>query len=80
MSDRTMIEINVDTFTDGDGYFVRTEIDARSVSIHGPFPDLQSAQKLKAEHLASRESLSEALKEQLRRASSSLPAAGSAVP
>jgi hypothetical protein len=76
MTDQTKIQINVDTFSEGDAYFVRTEIDAHSVSIHGPFPDLTSAQRLKAEQLASREKVSEGLKEQLRRATSALPAAG----
>ena len=76
MTDKTTIEINVDTFSDGDGYFVRTEIEARSVSISGPFPDLQAAQALKARQLASREKVSAALEEQLRRAISTLPVAG----
>jgi hypothetical protein len=76
MTEQTTIQINVDTFSEGDGYFVRTEIDARSVSIRGPFPDLQSAQKLKAEQLASREKVSESLKEHLRRAASTLPTGG----
>ena len=74
MADQTTIQINVDTFSEGDGFFVRTEIDARSVSIRGPFPDLQSAQRLKAEQLASRDKVSEALKEQLRQATSAMPA------
>jgi hypothetical protein len=78
MADQTTIQINVDTFSEGDGFFVRTEIDARSVSIRGPFPDLQSAQRLKAEQLASREKVSEALKEHLRQATSAMPA-GSAL-
>ena len=73
MADHTTIQINVDTFSEGDGFFVRTEIDARSVSIRGPFPDLQSAQRLKAEQLASREKVSEALKEHLRHATSAMP-------
>jgi hypothetical protein len=74
MADHTTIQINVDTFSEGDGFFVRTEIDARSVSIRGPFPDLQSAQRLKAEQLASRDKVSEALKEHLRQATSAMPA------
>ena len=76
MTDKTMIEINVDTFSDGDGYFVRTEIEARSVNIYGPLPDLQTAQKLKADHLANREKVAEALKDQLRRVIATLPASG----
>ena len=73
MADQTTIQINVDTFSEGEGFFVRTEIDARSVSIRGPFPDLQSAQRLKAEQLAGREKVSEALKEHLRHATSAMP-------
>jgi hypothetical protein len=38
MTDQTMIQINVDTFSDGDGYFVRAEIDAHSVNVTGRFP------------------------------------------
>jgi hypothetical protein len=76
MTDKTMIEINVDTFSDGDGYFVRTEIETRCVSVSGPFPDLQSAQALKAHRLANREKVSAALEEQLRRTISTLPAGG----
>jgi hypothetical protein len=68
MADTMSIKINVDTINDGDAYFVRAEIDAHTISIQGPFPDLQSAQKLKAEQLATREKLSGALEEQLRHA------------
>jgi hypothetical protein len=68
MSDKTSVQTNVDTFNDGGSYFVRTEIEARSVNIHGPFPDLQTAQKLQADQSASLKQTSEALKEQLRRA------------
>jgi hypothetical protein len=77
MTDKTAIEMNVDTFSDGEGYFVRTEIEARSVSISGPFPDLQAAQALKAHRLANREKVTAALEEQLRRAISTLPAPAS---
>ena len=41
MVDKMSIKINVDTFNDGDAYFVRTEIDAHTVSMQGPFTDLQ---------------------------------------
>lgn len=61
--------MNVDTFSEGNGFYVRTEIEARSVRIHGPFPDLQSAQKLKADQLAKREQIAEALREGLQRVS-----------
>jgi hypothetical protein len=76
MTDKTTIEINVDTFTDRDSYFVRTEVEARSVSIYGPFPDPQTAQKLKADQLASRANVSEGLKEKIQQVMSTLPAAG----
>ena len=72
MSDKTTTEINVDTFSDADSYFVRTEIEVRSVTIHGPISDLQTAQKLKADQLARREQVSDALKEHLRRATAAL--------
>jgi hypothetical protein len=75
MNDNTTIEINADTFCDGNSYFVRTEIAARSVNVHGPFPDHQTAQKLKAGQLASRAKVSEALNEQLQRVNSALAAA-----
>ena len=71
MTDKTTIQTNVDTFNDGGSYFVRTEIEARSVNIHGPFPDLQTAQKLQADQTASLKQTSEALREQLRRATTS---------
>ena len=52
MTDKTTIQTNVDTFNDGGSYFVRAEIEARSVNIHGPYPDLQTAQKLQADQTA----------------------------
>jgi hypothetical protein len=48
MTDRTTVSTNVDTFNEGGSYFVRTEIEARLVSIHGPFSDLETAKKLQA--------------------------------
>jgi hypothetical protein len=71
MTDKTTIQTNVDTFNEGGSFFVRTEIEARSVNIHGPFPDLQTAQKLQADKTAYLKQTSEALREQLRRATSS---------
>ena len=58
------------TFNGGGSYFVRAEIEARSVNIHGPYPDLQTAQKLQADQTALLKQTSEALREQLRRATS----------
>jgi hypothetical protein len=68
MSERTVVEMHVDTFSEGDGFYVRTEIEARSVRISGPFPDLQSAQKAKSAQLAKREEVSVALRERLQQA------------
>jgi hypothetical protein len=68
MSDKTTVATNVDTFNDGGSYFVRTEVEARSVNIHGPFPDLSSAQKRQADLTAHLKQTSVALKEQLQRA------------
>jgi len=78
MADTTKVNTNVDTFNDGGSFFVRTEIEARSVTINGPFPDLQTAQKLQADQVAFVKQASEALKEQLQRATSTSPAASSA--
>ncbi len=75
MSGTPNVSSNVDTFNDGEGFFVRTEIEARSVTIDGPFPDLQTAQKLQADQIAYVRRASEALKEQLQRATSTSPAA-----
>jgi len=73
MTDTTTIEISVDTFSDAGGYFVRTEIEARSVNIHGPFPDALAAQKAKADQLAHLRQTSDSLCEPLRRAATTLP-------
>jgi hypothetical protein len=72
MSETTNVEINVDTFAEGSGYFVRTEVNARAVSIEGPFADMQAAQRIKAGRLASSKRASAALEEELRRAVASL--------
>jgi hypothetical protein len=78
MADTARVNSNVDTFNDGGSFFVRTEIEARSVTIDGPFPDLQTAQKLQTAQIAYMKQASEALKEQLQRATSTSPAAGGA--
>jgi hypothetical protein len=75
MSENTVVQINVDTFSDGKGYFVRTEIEARSVTIHGPFSDQQTAQKLKAEQISQRPKVVEVIKQNFHEVASSLPAA-----
>jgi|RhiMetdeSRZDD1v2_1073273.scaffolds.fasta_scaffold960787_2 hypothetical protein len=74
MTDQATIAINVDTFSDTSGYFVRTEIEARSVAILGPFPDLRTAQAKKADQLASSKKVSSALQEQLGHATAALAA------
>jgi len=73
MTDNTATQINVDTFSDGGGHFVRTEIEVRSVTIHGPFAAPQAAQKLKAEQLALGSKAAEAIAEHLRQATAILP-------
>ena len=78
MNENTAVQINVDTFSDGHGYFVRTEIEARSVTIHGPFSDQQAAQKLKAEQISHRSQAVEAIKQNFREMASGLPAASEA--
>jgi hypothetical protein len=74
MADKTTVSTNVDTFNDGGSYFVRTEIEARLVSIHGPFPDLETAKKLQADQTAYVKTAGEGLKEQLLRTASTSPA------
>ena len=66
MTEDIDVKINVDTLMDGDQYFVRTEIETRSVAIHGPFPDLKTAQALKAEQMGHRSDAIEAIKRNLR--------------
>lgn len=78
MRESTAVQINVDTFSDGHAYFVRTEIEARSVTIHGPFSDQQAAQKLKAEQISQRSKAVEAIKQGFHEVASSLPAASQA--
>ena len=78
MADKTTVSTNVDTFNEGGSYFVRTEIEARLVSIHGPFPDLETAQRLQVEQTAHVKAAGEGFKEQLQRAASDSPAARSA--
>jgi hypothetical protein len=77
MADKTTVSTNVDTFPDGNSFFVRTEIEARSITIHGPFPDAATAQRLQAEQAAYLKSASEALKQQFQGAAAASPAAKS---
>lgn len=74
MSDKATVSTSVDTFNDGDAYYVRTEIEARLVSIHGPFPDSDTAKRLQAEQAAYVKGAGEQLKAQLQGTASSSPA------
>jgi hypothetical protein len=74
MSDKATVSTSVDTFNDGGSYYVRTEIEARLVSIHGPFPDLDTAKRLQAEQAAYVKSAGEDFKAQLQGTSASSPA------
>ena len=59
-----------DTFPDGGA--ISCGESKRARHIHGPYPDLQTAQKLQADQTALLKQTSEALREQLRRATSAL--------
>jgi hypothetical protein len=74
MSDNATVSTSVDTFNDGGSYYVRTEIESRLVSIHGPFSDLDTAKRLQAEQAAYVKSAGEELKAQLRGTSATSPA------
>ena len=74
MSDKATVSTSVDTFNDGGSYYVRTEIKSRLVSIHGPFPDLDTAKKLQADQAAYVKSAGEELKAQLQGTAMSSPA------
>ena len=74
MSDKATVSTSVDTFNDGDAYYVRTEIEARLVSIHGPFPNSDAAKQLQAEQAAYVKSAGEAFKAQLQGTSAGSPA------
>jgi hypothetical protein len=74
MSEKTTVSTNVDTFNDGGSFYVRTEIEARLVSIHGPFSDLDTAKKLQTDQAAYVKSAGEEFKAQLQGTASSSPA------
>ena len=74
MTDKTTVSTNVDTFNEGGSYFVRTEIEARLVSIHGPFSDLETAKRLQAEQAAYVKSAGEGFKGQLQGTAAASPA------
>ena len=74
MSDKATVSTSVDTFNDGDAYYVRTEIEARLVSIHGPFPNSDTAKRMQAEQTVYVKSAGEEFKAQLQGAAMSSPA------
>ena len=74
MSDKATVSTSVDTFNDGDAYYVRTEIEARLVSIHGPFPNSDTAKRLQAEQAVYVKSAGEAFKAQLQGTAAGSPA------
>jgi hypothetical protein len=74
MTDKATVSTNVDTFNEGGSYFVRTEIEARLVTIHGPFADLETAKRLQAEQSAYVKSAGEDFKDRLQGTASASPA------
>jgi len=78
MADKATVSTNVDLFDEGGSYYVRTEIEARLVSIHGPFTDPETAKKLQADQTAHVKSAGESVKEQLEGAAAASPAAKAA--
>jgi hypothetical protein len=74
MSDKATVSTSVDTFNDGGHFYVRTEIEARLVSIHGPFPDLDTAKRMQTDQAAYVKSAGEAFKSQLQSTSIASPA------
>lgn len=69
MSEPT-VQTSVDVFSDGSGFFVRTEIEARLVNVHGPVADLATAKREQESQLARLQAATETLKRELQRASS----------
>ena len=78
MSDRVTVSTNVDTFNEEGSFFVRTEIEARLVTIHGPFQDLETAKRLQAEQAAYVKTAGDGFKEQLAGTAATSPSAKAA--
>jgi hypothetical protein len=74
MSGKATVSTSVDYFNEGDSFYVRTEIEARLVSIHGPFPSLDAARKVQADQAAYVKTAGEGFKGQLESTSSASPA------
>ena len=64
------IQTNVDVFSENGGYFVRTEIEARIVQVHGPVADAEAAKRQQASQAAHLKASTEALRRELQKASS----------
>ena len=62
MSSEPTIQTNVDVFSDNGAYFVRTEIEARIVNVHGPVTDLEAAKREQEKQVARLKELKELLK------------------
>lgn len=68
MSNEPIIQTNVDVFSDNGGYFVRTEIEARIVKVHGPVSDLEAAKREQEKQVARLKASTETLRKELQRA------------
>ena len=71
VSSEPTIQTNVDVFSDNGGYYVRTEIEARVVKVHGPVASLEAAKKDQDSAMARLAAATELLKRELQRATSS---------
>jgi hypothetical protein len=69
VSNEPVVQTNVDVFSDNGSFFVRTEIEARLVNVHGPIADLDTAKRKQQDHVARLKASTEALKREMQRAS-----------
>lgn len=70
MSHEPTVQTSVDLFSDNGAYFVRTEIEARMVKVHGPIADLEAAKRAQETHAARLKSSAEIVKRELQRSTS----------
>ena len=68
MSSEPTVQTNVDVFSENGSYFVRTEIEARLVQVHGPVADLDAAKRQQQGQIERLKASTEALKRELLRA------------
>lgn len=68
VSGEPTIQTNVDVFSDNGAYFVRTEIEARIVNVHGPVSNLEAAKREQEKHAARLKASIEGLRRELQRA------------